>query len=139
MDTKREIGKLGEKIACWYLTSKGYEIVQTNYYTRYGEIDIVCQKDNALVFIEVKTRTNFSFGQPEDSISQKKIQNLTLAINQYLIDYKYREYFRLDLLAIFIDSNKRARIKHLVNISWLLDNWFGLVYTDFRIQNWWLW
>ena len=63
----RDIGALGEKIAAEYLTGLGYVILERNFRSREGEIDIIAHKDDFLVFIEVRTRTSTSYGTPEES------------------------------------------------------------------------
>ena len=57
----KKFGIIGEKIAQKFLINKGYEILETNYYTKIGEIDIIAQKSKKIVFIEVKTRSNLKF------------------------------------------------------------------------------
>jgi len=74
---KRDIGKEGEDIAAKYLTEKGFEIVERNfYYSNHGEIDIVANHNNQLVFIEVKSRLNLEYGEPEYAITPKKIKQI---------------------------------------------------------------
>ena len=64
MFRNKEIGKLGEEIATQYLRNKGYKILDRNFMCRQGEIDIVAHTKKELVFVEVKTRTNLSYGRP---------------------------------------------------------------------------
>ena len=59
---KRKFGIIGEKIAQKYLKNNGYKIIENNYYTRNGEIDIIANKEKYIVFVEVKTRTNEKYG-----------------------------------------------------------------------------
>jgi len=66
---KKELGDRGEDIAAKYLQQQGYRIVQRNYRSRYGEVDIICAQQGILVFVEVKTRTSNAFGFPEESIT----------------------------------------------------------------------
>ena len=69
---KIKFGDLGERIAKNYLIRQGYEILDTNYKTKLGEIDIVAKEDDILVFVEVKTRSSRSFGLPQESVNFKK-------------------------------------------------------------------
>ena len=71
MNTK-EIGNLGEDTACEYLKSHGYMILQRNYHSRYGEIDIIASKGDTVVFCEVKTRKNSSFGHASEYVDFRK-------------------------------------------------------------------
>ena len=62
---RKVLGEKGETLACTFLQGKGYKIIQRNYRSSYGEIDIIAWHDRILVFIEVKTRTNLTYGYPE--------------------------------------------------------------------------
>ena len=73
---KKKIGNLGEQIAKKYYQNIGYKVLKQNYYTRYGEIDLVLEKNRQILVVEVKTRTNHRFGWAEESINDKKIDNI---------------------------------------------------------------
>jgi putative endonuclease len=83
MDSK-EIGALGEKIAAEYVTRLGYVIRERNFRSREGEIDIIAQKDDFLVFVEVRTRRSHSFGTPEESVTAKKKERLLALAEAYI-------------------------------------------------------
>lgn len=75
-ENKRKVGSEYEKKAVMYLLSNGYEIIEQNFFCRYGEIDIIARNEGYLVFVEVKYRKNDRFGMPQESVSlpkQKKI------------------------------------------------------------------
>ncbi|HHV17121.1 MAG TPA: YraN family protein [Gelria sp.] len=110
---KRKLGIWGEGIAARYLQDKGYKILDRNYYTRNGELDIICEKDGKLVFVEVKTRKSTKFGSPEEAITRKKINHLRQAALIYLktVERPYQE-IRFDVIAILIDGNKKT-INHI--------------------------
>lgn len=80
----REIGALGEKIAAEYLTGLGYVIRERNFRLREGEIDIIAEKDDFLVFIEVRTRTSSSYGTPEESVTAQKKERLLALAEAYM-------------------------------------------------------
>lgn len=72
MENNRDIGYKAEKIASDFLESLGYSIIQKNFhFGKYGEIDIICDDNNTLVFVEVKYRNTSNYGTPESSITQK--------------------------------------------------------------------
>ena len=71
-DRKQKIGKTGESIAVRYLRKQGYRIVEQNFRSKAGEIDIIAREKQSLVFVEVKTRSSRSFGSPKWAITPKK-------------------------------------------------------------------
>ena len=81
---KRKFGIIGEKISQGYLINKGYKILETNYYTRNGEIDIIAQKDKCIIFVEVKTRTNLNFGTPAMSVNSIKKKHIKSVAKTFL-------------------------------------------------------
>ncbi len=97
----REIGALGEKIAARYLTGLGYVIRERNFRLREGEIDIIAEKDDFLVFIEVRTRRSLSFGTPEESVTTKKKERLIALTQAYMEDREdLPSSWRIDVLAL---------------------------------------
>ncbi len=111
---KQDLGKFGEVLACKYLERKGYKIIERNYHAKSGEIDIVATINDILVFIEVKTRTNFTFGAPEEAIDYYKQQKLIKTVEYYLLKHRcFDQSYRIDYIAIEIDKQtKKAKIKH---------------------------
>ena len=101
MAYRQRIGRWGEEIAQRYLVEKGLLPVATNLRTRYGEIDLVMKDNNAIVFVEVKTRTNREFGLPEVSITRQKSLHLVQSA-EYLMQQNpdWGENWRIDVLAI---------------------------------------
>lgn len=81
---KRRFGIIGEKIAQGYLINKEYKILGTNFYTRNGEIDIIAQKDNCIIFVEVKTRTNLNFGTPAMAVNSIKKKHIKSVAKRFL-------------------------------------------------------
>ena len=82
---KQQIGKLGENAACEYLQKQGFLIIERNFRSRGGEIDIIIQKANKIVFIEVKTRIGDAKGKPYEAVDYYKLNHLKRAINYYLL------------------------------------------------------
>lgn len=116
MYVKHEVGKTGEKTAKIYLEKEGYKIIEQNYRTKFGEIDIIAVKENTLIFIEVKTRTNLKYGFPSDSITQNKINHIKKAIKYYLYKNKIEEIpIRIDVLEILC-IGKNIKINHIKQI-----------------------
>jgi putative endonuclease len=113
------IGKRGEDLACAYLQRHGYRILQRNFKARYGEIDIVSEKDGILVFVEVKTRTSDIFGTPEESITPKKLQEVIKAAMYYKqLHRDSPESLRIDVIGVRWDTSlKSHEITHTPNVT----------------------
>lgn len=110
MSERIDTGKQGELIALKYLKKNGYSILDTNYRTRYGEVDIIGKRKDCLVFFEVRTKRNLSFGYPEESISTKKASHLRAAAYYYIRSHqKLPESWRIDLIAIELDDKMKAK------------------------------
>src|SRR3989338_2199247 len=73
-----QTGKLGEEIAKEFLEKKGYNIIEQNYKTKYGEIDLVCQRGKEFIAVEVRTKKGDMFGTPEESLKKKKLRKIWL-------------------------------------------------------------
>lgn len=82
--TKHEIGEKGEEYSYNYLKKNGFSMLETNYRCRVGEVDLIAIKKNELHFIEVKTRTNRSYGDPFEAVTWHKKQRLFRTALYYL-------------------------------------------------------
>lgn len=110
---RRKLGLIGEDKAAAYLTANGYKVIGRNYYTRYGEIDIVCLKSGEVIFVEVKTRTSLKFGYPEEAITAKKIAHLKKAALIYINNEKLKNpRIHFDVVTILIIAGKET-INHI--------------------------
>lgn len=89
MTYRRKIGNHGEDFAVNILKDEGYQILERNFWTKHGEIDIVASKDHILHFIEVKTRTQLRYGYPAESITEDKKMRMRRAANIYMSSKKY--------------------------------------------------
>jgi len=100
LNKNKEIGRKGESIAAEYLIGKGYTIIEKNYTYRRLEIDIIAKIRNTLVFIEVKTRQSNSFGYPEESVNNQKIQHVLDCADQYIYQMQWKGNIRFDIISI---------------------------------------
>lgn len=118
--SKKETGKNGEDIAENLLTSQNYEIISKNYNCRFGEIDIVAidySKRKEFVFVEVKTRTNSLFGEPQESVDYRKRRKILKTIRHFFTSKKMSWPWRIDVIAIKLERNGEVRkINHYKNI-----------------------
>ena len=98
---KKKLGDWGEKVAALEIEKIGYSVISKNYYTRFGEIDIIAKDGDVLVFIEVKTRQSDSHGSAIESISKSKQRNIQKAIHIYLSSFKILdENYRFDVVTL---------------------------------------
>ncbi|MEK6649874.1 MAG: YraN family protein [Bacteroidota bacterium] len=110
-----DLGELGEDIAAAHLSELGYRIISRNY--RYGpfEIDIIARDGPELVFVEVKARSSFTYGDPEYFVTESKQEKLRRAARAY-IQFHVRELIpcRFDVIAI-AEREGRTEVRHLKN------------------------
>lgn len=117
-----EVGRLGEKIAAEFLAKKGYRILQKNFRTRFGEIDLIAVKDGKLVFVEVKLKVGEDFGTPEEMIGPGKIARIEKTAQSFLMikpEYEslYTSY-QIDAVCIVLDAGAQVkRISQYENIG----------------------
>ncbi|MBE7082725.1 MAG: YraN family protein [Clostridiales bacterium] len=104
-------GQIGESFAVSFLKNKGYEILETNYRNKIGEIDIIAQKDNRIIFVEVKQRATARFGYPREAVTNQKQHKIRLVSQVYLkLKGKANAFTRYDVIEILGDE-----ITHLEN------------------------
>lgn len=106
MNRRQHLGKAGEQLAARHLESNGYSIIQKNFRSKSGEIDLVAECDGVLVFVEVRTRSSTAFGSPEESITESKKQHLIATAYDYLeAKQALDKDWRIDLVAVEMDSH----------------------------------
>jgi putative endonuclease len=98
--TKIKIGQEAEATAEKFLIDKGYNIVARNYRFKRSEIDLIVKKDNWLIFVEVKMRSGYAFGYPEQSVTPAKRKKVMEGASQYLIETNWQGNVRYDIVAI---------------------------------------
>ena len=113
---KRNTGNYGEDLACKFLEDKGYKIIERNYFYSHGEIDIIAEDLQDLVFVEVKYRTSLEFGPPELSISKGKQKLIRKTAEAYLYEQEIKDRpCRIDLVAIIHLKDQKPEINHIKN------------------------
>ena len=111
--TNQSSGAWGEDVALRYLTRRGYRLVERNYRTRRGEIDLIVRHEDTLVFVEVKLRRTTGFGDPLEAVTQSKQKTLRRLAEQYLADHQPDyDTLRFDVIGI-LASRDRLRINHI--------------------------
>lgn len=117
-NTKSELAYFGESLASEYLSKTGFRILERNYHSAYGEIDIIALDKEELVFIEVKTRTRHSLQAAENSINLSKQKKITRTAQNFI--FKFQQYSglecRFDAMIIFYFKNDDTyKIMHIPN------------------------
>lgn len=101
------LGKSGEKFAAKFLKKNGYKIKELNYRSPLGEIDIIAQDGDTLVFVEVKTRTSKVFGSPAEAVNSKKRKQIANCARHYLLNKKLKnEAARIDIVSVVLEGKK---------------------------------
>ena len=117
MESRKKIGEKGEEVSKNYLKKNGYRILEKNFKSKRSEIDIIAQKNDCLVFVEVRAKANDHFGTPEETINQKKKWKLKQNAKGYVNFKKYVGFYRIDAICIlFGENDKLKKISHYKNI-----------------------
>lgn len=108
---KKFFGKIGEKKAAEFLKKKGFTVLETNYKTHYGEIDIIAKDKDYIVFVEVKTRSSDEYGKPSEAVNEKKQEKYVKVATEYLIKHKKTDSLcRFDVIEI-----ENGEINHIID------------------------
>jgi putative endonuclease len=103
------LGKRGESAAAAFLKKKGYRIVEKNFRTPAGEIDIIAEHEKAVVFIEVKTRSGINFGHPFAAVTPSKQKKISFIAQSFLAKHKItRRDCRFDVVSVIISEKQDA-------------------------------
>ena len=112
MNTKIK-GRTGEDVACAYLKKKRYEIIERNFTTNVGEIDIICAHGGYLIFVEVKARRTTEYGAPSEAVNYYKQRKISQVASQFLSKYrKYNSPIRFDVVEVYMET---MSVNHIEN------------------------
>lgn len=107
MYVSHELGRIGENIIADYITKLGYKVVERNFACNQGEIDIIAKDKEELVFIEVKTRTDISYGEASEAVTDTKKRHLINSIKYYIYKQKLENQpIRIDVAEVYINKGK---------------------------------
>ncbi len=115
----KEIGRIGEDIACKYLIKNNFLIIDRNYAKKWGEIDIVASKKGILHFIEVKSINGTGNYRPEENVHELKQKRLKRVIQTYMIEMKYGLdiEFQFHIACVYMNTNTRlAKVSFMENV-----------------------
>ncbi len=100
MPNHRLTGKKAEDVACSFLQRNGLLLIERNYHCRYGEIDLIMQDTDTLVFVEVRYRSSVKFGSAAESVNNNKQRKLVFTANHYLQKHSTNQPTRFDVVAL---------------------------------------
>ena len=124
-----KIGKLGEDLAGRFLEKNGYQIIDRNFSTCYGEIDLIAERTDLpaatcasrpageILFCEVKTRSSLQYGYPELAVSAKKLKHFLQAAKIYLKIKNLQSFWRLDIVSVELLENQEPKIEWFKDVS----------------------
>ena len=112
-------GNIGESFACEYLEKNNYKILERNFVSYRGEIDIIALENNEIVFIEVKTRTQTYCGTPSESVNMRKEKQLYKVAEYYLyLNNLLDAKVRFDVIEIYLHGSNSYKLNHLKDTIW---------------------
>lgn len=115
MGITQNIGNGGEEFVADYIKKKGYIISARNYRTRYGEIDVIAENDDEILFIEVKTRSNRSAVRPYEYVDRSKQRKLFITASIYLQHNGFGLQPRFDVAEVFMSKNGSMSLNYIEN------------------------
>ena len=114
--TPREVFRIGEEEACRFLRKNRCKILDRNYRTRAGELDIIARQNKNILFVEVKTRTSSAYAQPWEAVGYRKRKNIKAAARAYVQEKAIRGFeFRFDVISIVLDHELKPAIEWIRN------------------------
>jgi len=122
----KNLGNFGEEYAAQFLEKKGYKILYRQYFMSDGEIDIIASSGDYIIFVEVKTRTNSSYGNPIESVTKSKQRRIINMATKYMADFPNMSA-RFDVIEVLVKSCANLEfmveeINHIDNAFWRTDN-----------------
>lgn len=120
---KDSLGASGEKIAVKFLRKNGYKILQRNYNTKFGEIDVIGYDHGTISFIEVKTRLSESFGPPESAVTQTKKNHIIKTAQKYITENKLEDVCcRFDVVTVRLSNDGKSQDVSLLKNAFTLNS-----------------
>ena len=116
MRAQQRVGRWGEQAAAEYLEKQGYIVLERNFRTAHGEVDLIARQEKVLVFVEVKARSSNRYGMPEYSVTPKKRMHILSAAQEYILSHPEFSTWRMDVIAVEGESGE-AKIVHFENVA----------------------
>ncbi|MCU7614530.1 YraN family protein [Chryseobacterium sp. GMJ5] len=115
MANHNDLGKKAEDLAVEFLQKSGYKILIRNYRFQKAEIDIIAEKDNVIIIIEVKARSTDAFMLPQEAVNKRKISLIVSAANHYLEEFNKTQEVRFDIISVLPNEKGRLIIEHITD------------------------
>lgn len=115
MTDKKEIGDKGEDFAASYFHKQGYEIKARNVHSRYGEIDLIAENGDTVVFVEVKTRSHDSLDRAAEAVTPAKQRKIVLTALQYISKNNCEKNFRFDVFEVYHADGRIYKFNNIEN------------------------
>ena len=113
MADHNDFGKIAEDLAADYLLKNGYQTLVRNFRFQKAEIDIVAEKDNAVIIVEVKARSTDFFMLPQEAVTKGKIKHLVTAADHFMKENNRNQEVRFDIISVLKDQNGALNIEHI--------------------------
>ncbi|MGB7604484.1 MAG: YraN family protein [Lutisporaceae bacterium] len=126
MRNNKLLGAFGEDMACSYLESNGYRIIERNFSCRVGEVDIIAMEGDTLAFIEVKCRTSINFGNPSEAVSYYKQSRIVKTALFFMTKHKIFDYMcRFDVIEVLTDGTEENTSINLIKNAFEYNGKYG--------------
>lgn len=113
MATHNDFGKIAEDLAADYLVKNGCKILVRNFRYQKAEIDIIAEKDNFIIIVEVKARSTNFFILPQEAVTKGKIKLIVSAANHFMEEYNKNQEVRFDIISVLPDEKGKLTIEHI--------------------------
>lgn len=115
MATHNDFGKKAEDMAVEHLLRSGYKILSRNFRFQKAEIDIIAEKEDLIIIVEVKARSTDAFMLPQEAVKKSKIRLIVAAADHYLEEYNRNEEVRFDIITLLPDEERNLVIEHIIH------------------------
>uniref|UniRef100_A0AAU6WSV2 UPF0102 protein AAFP95_02570 n=1 Tax=Chryseobacterium endophyticum TaxID=1854762 RepID=A0AAU6WSV2_9FLAO len=115
MADHNDFGKTAEDLAVTHLQKNGYIILIRNFRFQKAEIDIIAEKDNLIIIVEVKARSTDIFMLPQEAVTKTKIKLLVSAANHFMEEFNKDQEVRFDIISVLADHKNNLTIEHITD------------------------
>ncbi|AZB00774.1 YraN family protein [Chryseobacterium joostei] len=121
MADHNDFGKIAEDMAADYLQKSGYKVIARNFRFQKAEIDIIAEKNDLIIIVEVKARSTDAFMLPQEAVTKTKIKSIVSAANHYMEEFDKDNEVRFDIISVLPDEKRNLIIDHIPDAFQALD------------------